>query len=142
MRPFRGVVLVVAVSVAALGVAASAGADEAVITIDGIATFDRATGGAVVTGTIECSATDDVVYGSFLVDASQRVGRVSTVIGNGSGYPLPTCTGEPASWSVTVAPTNGQFKGGVATVSARLFLALASGGPVQGSAAATVRLRG
>ncbi|WP_437857025.1 hypothetical protein [Sorangium sp. So ce363] len=80
------------------------------VTIDPKASFDPATGVAVVSGTVTCSRP---VFVSYYAELRQRVGGHSEILGSfGTGVP---CDGE-TPWSATVDPFLGFFKGGQADV--------------------------
>jgi hypothetical protein len=87
------------------------------VTIDPKASFDPATGVAVVSGTVTCSRP---VFVNVFGELRQRVSGHSEILGFfGTGVP---CDGE-TPWSATVDPFLGFFKGGqaAATATAQAF---------------------
>ena len=76
-------------------------------TINPTAQFDKATGGAYVSGTATCSGEADFAFVD--VQLSQRVGRILI---QGFGETEIACTGSVEPWTVFVLGDNGLFKGG------------------------------
>ena len=76
-------------------------------TINPIAQFDKATGGAYVSGTATCSGEADFAFVD--VQLRQRVGRILI---QGFGETEIACTGSVEPWTVFVLGDNGLFKGG------------------------------
>jgi len=88
------------------------------VTVDPVGTFDAHTGQATITGTVSCGSTSGFV--DLEGNLRQFVGRVSTVFGSFIGD-VPACTPDASlPWSVTVEPTNGQFRGGSASANVRV----------------------
>jgi hypothetical protein len=89
------------------------------VTVDPVATFNKTTGGATVTGTITCTGE---TFGTHIdVQLRQRVGRATI---NGFGFTSFTCDGTTHTWSAEIFTNNGVFKGGKA---ASVTIALACG---------------
>jgi len=85
-------------------------------TVNPVATFDKATGGAIVSGTATCSGVADFAFVD--VELTQRVGRLLI---RGFGGAEIACTGSVEPWNAFVLGDNGLFKGGkgaTATVAA------------------------
>lgn len=78
-------------------------------TVNPVAQFDSATGGAYVSGTVTCDEGADFAFVD--VQLTQRVGRLLI---QGFGGAEVTCTGEPEPWTAFVLGDNGTFKGGKA----------------------------
>ena len=76
-------------------------------TINPTAQFDRATGGAFVSGTATCSGEADFAFVD--VQLTQRVGRLLI---RGFGGAEIACTGSVEPWTAFVLGDNGLFKGG------------------------------
>jgi hypothetical protein len=89
------------------------------VTINPTGTFDVQSGMATITGTFDCGDTTGAER--VEVSLSQRVGRVSTVAGEGF-FDIPgTCApGKTGDWVAPVTPSSGKFRGGKAFASARL----------------------
>ncbi|MER5333021.1 DUF6299 family protein [Micromonospora sp. NPDC002717] len=96
-------------------------AQSAAITVDPVGTFDAQSGTATISGTYDCG--DARGFAFIEVNLSQRVGRVSTVTGS-AFTEIPECTDDTSSgtWTATVPASNGAFRGGQATASARLVV--------------------
>jgi len=126
--------LAAALSLAPSGAALAQTGPE--VTVAPTGTFSTQTGAATLSGTYSCG--DNSGFAFIEVVLSQNVGRVSTVSGSAFAEIPPCSPGVTGTWTATVGPTNGQFRGGNTSASARLL--------VDGSAAAetgaTVRLHG
>ena len=85
------------------------------LTIDPAATYDRATGGATVSGTLRCSDEPHLV-GSLDVFVALKTGRATF----GSSEDA-SCTGSPAPWSAAIAPMRGRLLGRM-TIEADAFI--------------------
>jgi hypothetical protein len=106
------------------------------VTVDATGTFDARTGSAILTGTFACGDAEGFAF--VEVNLSQTVGRVSTVFGSAFAD-IPPCTpGASGTWTATISPSNGEFRGGPATASARLVVDDAG----IAETTSTVRLRG
>jgi hypothetical protein len=77
------------------------------ITVNSIGTVNGRTGVATISGTFTCTNANFI---NAFVDAQQRIGVRSTVLGSGNFF--DTCDGSSHSWSVEVFPQNGKFAGG------------------------------
>ena len=105
-------------------------------TVDPTARFDKATGGAFVSGTATCSGQADVAFVD--VQLTQRVGRL---VIRGSGGAEISCTGTTEPWTALVLGDNGLFKGGkAATASAAVACNISGCGEY--FAEQTVQLKG
>jgi len=106
------------------------------VTVDATGTFDAQTGSATLTGTFACGDAEGFAF--IEVNLSQTVGRVSTVFGS-TFADIPPCTASASgAWTATISPSNGEFRGGRATASARLVVDAAG----IAETTTTVRLRG
>ncbi len=85
------------------------------VTVDSVGQFNARTGNATVTGTATCASS--VVTAVVEVFLAQQVGRVSTVTGQNGIFVGCEPGGPPVPWSVTIAPGNGEYRGGAATAS-------------------------
>jgi len=85
------------------------------VTVDNVGQFDARTGTATITGTATCAST--VVTAVIEVFLAQQVGRVSTVTGQNGIFAGCEPGGPAVRWSVTIAPGNGEYRGGAATAS-------------------------
>jgi hypothetical protein len=117
------VIVLTTLVVTATAVAMSASAVQAqtspAVTVNPNGSFNR-DGSATITGTFDCgNASGDT---SIQVNLSQLVGRVSTVFGSAFAD-VPACTpGLTGTWTATIPPSNGQFKGGQARANAQLVV--------------------
>jgi len=100
-----------------LSVAVAPPPPQVSVTIDPRGHLDRQ-GDAIISGTETCTA-QDLQFSELDVNASQSVGRVSTI--QGSGFGDLVCDGAAHAWSVVVYPFSGKFVGGSANVSADGF---------------------
>lgn len=124
MRSIKGLgMLALATSVATavtVGVSVTAAhAQATAISVDPVGMFDAESGAATITGTVDCGGAE----GPSTIEAnlSQSVGRVSTVFGSSFADIEPCTAGAQRDWTVTIFPSNGKFRGGKATASARLL---------------------
>src|SRR5262245_56012052 len=90
------------------------------VTVDGQGTFNAHSGSATITGTFNCGNNTGFTF----IDAnlSQTVGRVSTVFGSFFSDNFNCTPDLSGTWTVTISPTNGAFRGGKATGSALLVV--------------------
>lgn len=136
-KVFRGLAFAVLVTAAVLGVSATAAQAQATgVTVNTTGTFQARTGVATISGTYACGDTSGFAFVEVVL--SQPVGRVSTVSGSAFAE-IPECTpGASGTWTATVSPSNGKFRGGSAQASARLVV----NGVGEAETAQTVRLHG
>jgi hypothetical protein len=85
------------------------------LTVDPTATYDRATGGATMTGTLSCPDEPDII-GFLDVFVALKTGRATF-----GGSSDASCTGSPAPWSAAIAPMRGRLLGRM-TIEADAFL--------------------
>jgi hypothetical protein len=137
IKTIRALVLATLVALAVLAASATAAqAQGASITVDPIGTFDAQSGTATLTGTFACGDASGFAF--IEVVLRQPVGRVSTVSGSAFAE-IAACTpGATGTWTATVSPSNGQFRGGRASASARLVV----DGTAIAETSQTVQLRG
>lgn len=77
---------------------------------------DRATGAAVLTGTVTCSRNETERVGMRLsLEQNQRGTPVRAM-----GFAATDCSTTPQSWSATLMPTSGAFTSGTATAAAAM----------------------
>lgn len=90
------------------------------VTIAPTGTFDAGTGTATVSGDYSCGETEGFAFVEVVLQ--QDVGRVSTVSGSAFAEIEPCAPGVDGNWTATVTPSNGEFRGGPASASARLVV--------------------
>jgi hypothetical protein len=85
-----------------------------VLTVDPDGSFSKS-GTATLTGTLSCSAGSSAFLTATL---QQSVGRVATVTGSNETFD-DSCDGTAKTWTLTITPFSGLFRGGkaIATVS-------------------------
>lgn len=108
------------------------------LAIDPIGSFHR-DGTATISGSVTCGGVDGI--GSIDVVLRQQVGRVSTVTGSGLIIDLVCTAGDTIDWTVEISPTNGRFRGGMASASGRALFDGPDGTQFRAETTADVRLR-
>ena len=101
--------------------------------INSTGSFTKA-GSVVITGTVTCNMLADVALD---ISATQRAGRVLL---HAEGFDEVPCNG-PTPYSVTLASSDGIFRGGSATVTLN-FISLTGRRDIFGTANRSVQLRG
>jgi len=81
------------------------------LTVNRFGSVDAKTGIATISGSYTCSNGDFI---SMSTNARQNVGRLFTIVGDGSFSDTGTCDGLPHPWSADVVPQSGKFAGGKA----------------------------
>jgi hypothetical protein len=119
MTKVRALLLALSIALAVTISPTPALAQSTAISIEPTGTFARS-GTATLTGTFDCG--DNSGFAFIEVNLSQPVGRVSTVSGSAFAE-IPACTpGASGTWTATIVPNNGQFRGGRASANARLVV--------------------
>jgi hypothetical protein len=105
------------------------------VTVDASAGVDRKTGWAVITGSVQCSRTEQFDL-AVTVAQQQKIGKLNVDVSAAVSTPV-ACDASPRPWSVALAPAEG-FRTGDAAVTAQTTNVPAWATPA--TASATVKL--
>jgi hypothetical protein len=120
LKTLRALTLTALITLGVVAVPSAAMAQATAIAVNPQGTFAARSGAATLTGTFDCGDTSGFAF--IEVNLSQSVGRVSTVFGS-TFVDIPNCTpGASGTWTGTISPSNGQFRGGHAVANARLVV--------------------
>jgi hypothetical protein len=108
--------IAVAIGVAALVAAPTAGAQTVSATVDPVGFVNTKTGVATVSGTVTCPDGESTNGGAGAdISVSQLFAHRVLISGFGN-FPVIACTGAPVQWTASVSGGNGRFASGRAHV--------------------------